>query len=93
MEQEKIKTFFKTNKSNEEKEKFFSNISKPKDRLKLGKALLKLKKMFPKDPILMKMIIDEFKESKIAKHPLEYDCFDSDEEGKQKNKLKSSLSN
>lgn len=37
--------------------------------------------MFPKDPILMKMIIDEFKESKIAKHPLEYDCFDSDEEG------------
>jgi hypothetical protein len=36
-------------------------LSKPKDRLNVGKTLLNLKKMYPKDKILTKMIIDEFK--------------------------------
>lgn len=52
----------------------------PKDRLKLGKALLHLRKMFPKDKILLKMILNEFKENRISKYPLEYDIYDSEEE-------------
>ncbi len=84
MEQEKLKSFFKNNKTKLEKEKFFSQLSKPKDRLKLGKTLLQLKKMFPQDPVLMKMIFEEFKKNRIAKHPLEYEHYDSEEEGIEK---------
>lgn len=36
--------------------------------------------MFPKDKILLKMILHEFKENKMSKYPLEYDIYDSDEE-------------
>lgn len=36
--------------------------------------------MFPKDKILLKMILHEFKENKVSKYPLEYDHYDSEEE-------------
>lgn len=36
--------------------------------------------MFPKDKILLKMILHEFKENKVSKYPLEYDVYDSEEE-------------
>lgn len=32
-------------------------IAKPKDRLKVGKTLLELKKMYPNDKILRKMLL------------------------------------
>ena len=32
----------------------------------MGKALLQMRKMFPNDPVLLKMILHEFKENKIA---------------------------
>lgn len=41
-------------------EKQVSKLAKPKDRLKLGKDILLLKKMFPKDKFLRKLIIEEF---------------------------------
>lgn len=59
-------------------------MAKPADRLKLGKALLKLKKFFPHDKMLRKMIIYEFRYNKISKYPGEYDIYDSDEEDRRK---------
>ena len=61
-------------------------LSQPKDRLKIGKTMLKMKSHFPKDKILMGMIIEEFKEERVAKRPLEYDNFDSEEEEMLKGK-------
>ena len=57
-----------------------NELSKPKDRLKIGKTLLKMKSRFPKDKILRDMIVDQFECERVAKKPLEYDNFDSDEE-------------
>ena len=34
-----------------------SEIAKPKDRLKVGKTLLELKKMYPNDKILRSMLL------------------------------------
>lgn len=67
-------------------EQKIEELSKPKDRLKIGKTLLKMKNKFPKDRILREMIVDEFKSEKIAKRPLEYDNYDSDEEIYMKHK-------
>ena len=55
-----------------------------KDRMIVGKTLLELKKMHPDDKVLTKMLLQEFQETKYAKHPLEYDIVDSDEENKIK---------
>jgi hypothetical protein len=55
-------------------------LAKPKDRLQAGKALLMLKKMFPGDKILQRMLLEEFKKNKLSKYPEEYDVYDSDEE-------------
>ncbi len=58
-----------------------SKLANPKDVLKVGKELLNLKKMYPKDPILTKMILAEFQnECKLVKYANEYDNYDSDEE-------------
>ena len=57
-----------------------SEISKPADRLKVGKAIMELLKMHPNDKILRRMLLKEFQDTRIAKHPLEYDIVDSDEE-------------
>ena len=67
-------------KTEEQKEKYYDKLAQPKDCLKLGKALLHLRKMFPKDKILLKMIFHEFKKNKVSKYPLEYDLYDSEEE-------------
>ena len=40
--------------------------------------------MHPGDKILTRMIYEEFKENRLAKHPLEYEMHDSDEENKTK---------
>ena len=61
-------------------------MSRPKDRLKKGKTLLKLKTMFPEDKILSKLIVEEFTQEKIAKRPLEYENIDSDEDDRRKMK-------
>lgn len=55
-------------------------LAKPKDHLKVGKALLFLRKKFPRDKILQKMLLEEFKKNKLSKYPEEYDIYDSDEE-------------
>ena len=59
-------------------------LSKPKERLKVGKALLQMKKMFPEDKILRNMILQEFKKNTMVKDAGEYDVFDSEEEDKIK---------
>ena len=56
------------------------DMSKPADRLKVGKAIMELLKMHPNDKILRRMLLKEFQDTRIAKHPLEYDIVDSDEE-------------
>jgi len=55
-------------------------LAKPKDNLIRGKTLLFLKKMFPGDRILQKMLLNEFRKNKLLKYPEEYDIYDSDEE-------------
>lgn len=66
------------------------NLAKPKDNLKKGKTMLFLKKMFPNDRILQKMILTEFRRNKLSKYPEEYDIYDSDHEieTKQRDKRK-----
>ncbi|KRX08618.1 Cyclic nucleotide-binding protein [Pseudocohnilembus persalinus] len=68
-------------------DKKFQKLAKPKDRLKLGKQMLILKQMFPKDKYLRNLILQEFRDTKLAKFPEEYDVYDSDEENmiKQRN--------
>ena len=56
------------------------NLAKPKDSLKRGKTMLYLKKMFPHDKILQRMILNEFKKNKLLKYPEEYDVYDSEDE-------------
>ena len=56
------------------------DLAKPKDPLKVGKAIMHLTKMFPQDKILKKLLVREFHERKLAKYPEEYDIYDSDEE-------------
>ena len=46
--------------------------------------MLVLKKIFPQDKIINKLIVNEFTETKIAKNPLEYDVHDQDQENKMK---------
>lgn len=55
-------------------------LARPKDRLKVGKAIMNMAKMFPDDIILKKLLIREFHEKKLAKYPEEYDVYDSEEE-------------
>ena len=57
-----------------------NELAKPKDCLKVGKAIMNMAKMFPDDKILKKLLIQEFHEKKLAKYPEEYDLYDSDEE-------------
>jgi hypothetical protein len=45
-------------------------MAEPKDRLKVGKTLLELKKMYPDDAVLQRMILQEFRETKVAKLPV-----------------------
>lgn len=59
-------------------------LAKPKDRLKVGKAIMNMTKMFPNDKILKKLLIQEFHEKKLAKYPEEYDIYDSEEEAEIK---------
>ena len=64
-----------------EKEKAnLDELAKPKDKWKRGKKLLELKKKFPHDMVLQKMIQEEFKENRVFKYPEEYDLFDDEEE-------------
>ena len=71
-----------------------------KNRLKVGEEILKLKKMFPNDRILRKILLDEFKETRMAKFPLRgrvnqpsslYDVFDSDDENAIKKRQSSDI--
>lgn len=55
-------------------------LAKPKDNLQGGKTMMFLKKMFPNDKILRKMLLNEFRNNKLSKYPEEYDIYDSDEE-------------
>ena len=62
------------------RKQIIEKLSQPKDRLKIGKTLLQLKSHYPHDIILRDMIQEEFKNERVAKRPLEYNNFDSDEE-------------
>ena len=59
-------------------------LAKPKDKLYTGKQIMNLAKLFPKDRILKKILIQEFHEKKIAKNPEEYDVYNSEEEAEIK---------
>ena len=41
---------------------------------------MELKKKFPHDPVLERMIKEEFKQNRIFKYPEEYDLFDDEED-------------
>lgn len=85
----------KSGKTEEKKtrQQRIKELSTPKDRLKIGKTLLKLKSHFPEDKILRGMIVEEFKAERVAKRPLEYDNFDSDEEVLMKGKQNLAIQN
>lgn len=68
-------------KSKEEKIK---ELAKPKDKWQRGKILLQLKKKFPHDIVLQKMIKEEFKENRVFRYPEEYDLYDEEMEYKIK---------
>lgn len=70
----------KPTKGKKSRKQRIKDLSTPKDRLKIGKTLLKMKSHFPEDKILRGMIVEEFKAERVTKRPLEYDNFDSDEE-------------
>jgi hypothetical protein len=55
-------------------------LAKPKDKWKRGRILLELKKKFPHDIVLERMIKEEFKENKVFKYPEEYDKYDDYED-------------
>lgn len=61
-------------------EDYIKDLAKPKDKWKRGKILMELKKQFPHDIVLEKMIKEEFKQNKVFKYPEEYDLFDDDED-------------
>ena len=59
-------------------------LKQPKDRWALGHELIKLKKEFPLDNVLRKMIKIEFHENKPFRHPEDYDVYDPREELQRK---------
>ena len=61
-------------------EERFKELAKPKDKWKRGKILLEMKKKFPHDIVLERMIKEEFKENKVFKYPEEYDLFNDEED-------------
>lgn len=74
---------FGKNLSMEQKKDFqtyLEDLAKPKDKWKVGKQLLELKKKFPHDMVLQKMIEEEFKANRVFKFPEEYDIYDEDED-------------
>lgn len=64
------------------REQRIEELAQPKDKWKRGKILLELKKKFPHDIVLERMIREEFKENRTFKYPEEYDLYD-DEQDKQ----------
>ena len=64
----------------EELQKKFDELSKPKDRYKTGRVMLKLQDQFKYDNIIKKMIKIEFKDNKLFKFPEEYAIRDEDEQ-------------
>lgn len=49
------------------------DYKQPKDKSKLGKQLLELKKLFPHDRVLERMIQEEFSKNQPFLYPEEYD--------------------
>lgn len=56
------------------------SIAQPKDKWKLGNELKQLKKAFPHDRVLERMIDEEFKTNQVFKYPQEYDLYDAEKE-------------
>jgi hypothetical protein len=85
-----MKSVFGKKKLKELEEKFskqenrLAELAKPKDKWQRGKILMQLKKKFPHDIVLQKLIKEEFKENRVFKYPEEYDLFDDEEEYKCK---------
>jgi hypothetical protein len=71
------------------KEKY-SNVKKnppaesKKDRWALGNKLLEIQKRFPLDPIVKKMVKNEFTEKPLKKYDLEYETHNQDDELRRK---------
>ncbi|MCQ2816283.1 MAG: hypothetical protein MJ252_03355 [archaeon] len=66
----------------EKTEEFFNDLSKPKDRWRTGRVMLKLNRLFQYDNIIKKMIKQEFIDNKRFKFPEEYRVRDEDEQRK-----------
>jgi hypothetical protein len=81
---EKKKEKEKKKRTEEEIKKRMEELSQPKDKWKLGRALLSLKKEFPFDKILKKMTEEEWKSNRAFRYPEEYEFYDEEEERKRK---------
>lgn len=60
------------------------SLATPKDSWRVGKELLKLKKLFPHDRVLERMIESEFKANQVFRLPDEYDVYDVEQDEKLK---------
>ena len=67
-----------------EREAYFNELAKPKDKWKVGKKLMELKAKFPHDRVLERMIKAEFASNQTFRYPDEYDVFNQEEETKMK---------
>lgn len=64
----------------------------PKDKWKLGNQLKELKRLFPHDRVLERMIEEEFKSNQAFLYPEEYDLYNqATEKGLKKNFLYSKI--
>ena len=71
-----------TKEKAEELQKRFEQLSKPKDKWKTGRVMLKLQDQFQYDNIIKKMIQNEFEDNKVFKFPEEYAIYDNEQEKK-----------
>jgi hypothetical protein len=59
-------------------------LAQPKDKWKVAKTLLELKKEFPLDGVLKRMTKEELKKNRVLRYPEEYQVYDEEEEAQRK---------
>ncbi len=66
--------------NSKKREDRIEELAKPRDKWGRGRILMQLKKKFPHDIVLERMIREEFKQNKVFKYPEEYDLYDDEED-------------
>lgn len=82
-EQKKKEDLEKGQKKKDKKQQqieYAKSLCKPKDKWKRGKVLMQLKKEFPHDAVIERMVREEFRETKVFKYAPEYDAYDDKED-------------